>query len=123
VSRSGFSSPELDVAPPDIEGDQSSRLGTFRAATNDVGIARFEVPGGAYEIASWKFGHELISQTVYIAGDTTIHLELAATPEPEQPYWMWEGLGSGLRPGARCLLHHASRLCAQTPTSTTAGRR
>jgi hypothetical protein len=127
---------ELDVAPPEIEGDQSwsvhatttepthdevtstvrfvasrppehrvtlevidkdngvpipgveLRLGRFRGATNDVGIAHIEVPGGAYEIGSWKLGYELISQTVHIAGDTTIYLELATAPGPEKPYWM-----------------------------------
>jgi hypothetical protein len=64
------------------------RLGRFRSATNDEGIAHIEVPGGAYEIGSWKLGYELISRTVHVAGDTTIHLELATAPEPERPYWM-----------------------------------
>jgi hypothetical protein len=72
------------VPVPDVE----LRLGAFRAATDGGGIARIEVPGGAYEIGGWKLGYELISQTVHIGGDTTIHLELAATPETEQPYWM-----------------------------------
>ena len=64
------------------------RLGGFRAATNDAGIAQVEVPGGSYEVCAWKIGYDLLSRTTRIAGDTTIQLEVAVTPEPEQPYWM-----------------------------------
>ena len=64
------------------------RLGTFRAATNDAGTAQVEVPGGTYEVCAWKMGYDLLSRTTRIAGDTTIQLEVAITPEPEQPYWM-----------------------------------
>ena len=127
---------ELDVAPPEGEGDQSwtlhattpapthadattivhvvvcrppehhvtlevidkisgrplggveLRLGRFRTSTNDAGIAHLEVPGGHYDVGTWKDRYEVLAKTVEIARETTIHLELAATPEQEQPYWM-----------------------------------
>jgi hypothetical protein len=64
------------------------RLGGFRTATNDVGIACVEVPRGTYEVGTWKSGYEMASQTVVIAADIDIHLEMTALGEPEQPYWM-----------------------------------
>ena len=64
------------------------RLGRFRTATNDEGSAQVDVPGGRYDVGTWKHGYEVLSRTVDIARDTTIHLELAAVTEPEQPYWM-----------------------------------
>jgi len=64
------------------------RLGRFRTATNDAAIARVEVPSGTYDVGTWKLGYETISKTVAISGNTTIQLELTATPESEQPYWM-----------------------------------
>jgi hypothetical protein len=64
------------------------RLGRFRSVTNDAGIAHIEVPGGTYDVCAWKIGYDLLSSTVHVAGDTTVHLEVAMTPEPEQPYWM-----------------------------------
>ena len=125
---------ELDIAPPDTEGDQwwsirattpshnqsssivrfaaskppehcvtvevidkgsgaplsgvELRLGTFRAATNELGIARLEVPSGTYNAVTWKMRYEVVSQTVAISSDTIIQLELPAAREPEQPYWM-----------------------------------
>ena len=64
------------------------RVGRFRAATNDAGIAHVEVPGGTYEVCGWKLGYDLLSSTVLVSGDTTIHLEVEVALEPEQPYWM-----------------------------------
>jgi hypothetical protein len=64
------------------------RLGRFRAATNDAGVAHIEVPGGTYEVGTWKIGYDVVSTTIAVASDTTVHLELTAAPEPEQPYWM-----------------------------------
>jgi hypothetical protein len=64
------------------------RVGPFRAVTDDDGIAYVDVPGGTYEVCAWKIGHNLLSSTVHVAGDTTVHLEVAMTPEAEQPYWM-----------------------------------
>lgn len=64
------------------------RLGRFRAATDEAGIAHVEVPGGTYEVSAWKIGYEMLSRRDHVAADTTIHLEVAVAPEPEQPYWM-----------------------------------
>ena len=64
------------------------RLGRVRAVTNDAGLAHLDVPGGTCEVCAWKIGYDLLSQPALVAGDTTIRLEVAVTPEPEQPYWM-----------------------------------
>lgn len=69
-------------------GGVELRLGRFRAATNDQGIAHLEVPAGSYDVGTWKTGYDVLSRTVDITGDMTIRLELAAVPEPELPYWM-----------------------------------
>jgi len=39
-------------------------------------------------VCAWKIGYDLQSLTAPVAGDTTIRLEAAVTPEREQPYWM-----------------------------------
>jgi len=64
------------------------RLGRFRTATDEAGIAHVDVPGGPYDIGTWKNGYEMASRTVVVAADTTIDLELTAAREPDQPYWM-----------------------------------
>lgn len=64
------------------------RLGRFRAATNEAGIAHVELPGGTYEVCAWKIGYDMLSTTAHVAADTTIHLEVAVAPEQKQPYWM-----------------------------------
>ena len=64
------------------------RLGRFRAATGAAGIAHVDVPGGTYDVGTWKNGYEVAATTVDIACDTTVRLELTAAPEAEQPYWM-----------------------------------
>ena len=64
------------------------RLGIFRATTNEAGVAQVEVPGGAYDVTAWKIGYEILSSKAEVAGDMSIQLEVAAAPDPEQPYWM-----------------------------------
>jgi len=64
------------------------RVGRFRAATDEQGHARVEVPGGTYELCAWKLGYAMLSRTTHVAADTTIRLEVAAASEPDQPYWM-----------------------------------
>ena len=64
------------------------RLGVFRAATDEAGTAEIEVPGGTYDVAGWKIGYDMFSGTAHVAGETTIHLEVAAAADAEQPYWM-----------------------------------
>jgi hypothetical protein len=69
-------------------GGVELRLGRFRAATNEAGLAQVDVPGGTYEVSAWKIGYDVLSRTAHVAADTTIRLEVAAAPEAEQPYWM-----------------------------------
>ena len=64
------------------------RIGPFRATTNEAGQAHVDVPGGTYEVHAWKLGYDLLSSTASVNADTTIRLDLAGTPPPEQPYWM-----------------------------------
>lgn len=64
------------------------RVGRFRALTDRTGIAHVDVPGGTYEVGTWKNGYGVLSQTTIVASDTTVHLELTAEPEVERPYWM-----------------------------------
>jgi hypothetical protein len=64
------------------------RLGIFRAATNEAGVAQVEVPEGAYDVTAWKIGYEILTSKTEVAGDMSIQLEVAAAADPEQPYWM-----------------------------------
>ena len=64
------------------------RVGRWRATTDDSGVAHVEVPGGTYEVAAWKLGYDLVSNTIHITGDTTIRLDVTPVPHHEQPYWM-----------------------------------
>jgi hypothetical protein len=68
--------------------DVELRLGSFRAATNDVGIAYLDVPAGTYALSAWKLGYDLVSSTADVVGDVTIHVDVTRTRDPEQPYWM-----------------------------------
>jgi hypothetical protein len=47
-----------------------------------------EVPGGTYEVGTWKNGYQMLSQIAAVANDTTVHLELKPEPDVERPYWM-----------------------------------
>jgi len=69
-------------------GGVELRVGGFRTATSETGIAHVVVPGGTYDVCAWKIGYALLSTTVDVAGDATIQLEVTTAPEPEQPYWM-----------------------------------
>jgi hypothetical protein len=69
-------------------GGVELRLGTFRATTNDAGVADVDVPGGTYEACGWKIGYDLVSTTLLVSSDETLHLEVTPAPEAAQPYWM-----------------------------------
>lgn len=64
------------------------RVGVFRTATDDAGVAYVDVPGGVYEVCAWKIGYDVLSTTMRVACGATVRLEVAATPQTEQPYWM-----------------------------------
>src|SRR5205085_7211748 len=60
------------------------RVGRFRGATNEAGIAYVEVPSDTYDVCAWKIGYDLLSITARVAGDTTIRLAVAVAPGPER---------------------------------------
>jgi hypothetical protein len=64
------------------------RLGPFRGTTDERGIAYIDVPSGSYETVAWKVGFDLLTCTAHVSADTRLSLELVATLQPEQPYWM-----------------------------------
>jgi hypothetical protein len=66
----------------------SAALAGTSTFVSSAKIAHVEVPGGTYDVCAWKIGYNLLLSTVHVAGETTVHLEVAMTPEPEQPYWM-----------------------------------
>ena len=39
------------------------RVGRFRSATNESGVAHVEVPGGTYDVCAWKIGYDVLSTT------------------------------------------------------------
>lgn len=69
-------------------GGVELRIGVFRAATNEAGLAHLEVPGGTYEVSAWKIGYDLLSAVAHVTADMSMRLEAAVTPTPDQPYWM-----------------------------------
>jgi hypothetical protein len=64
------------------------RIGMFRATTDERGIAEIEVSSGSYDVTAWKIGREMLSRSVHVTADASIHLEMAVALDPEQPYWM-----------------------------------
>lgn len=69
---------------PDVE----VRLGVYRAASDEGGIARIELPKGSYSLSVWKVGYENFSTALDVADTMTVDIEIALEPEPAQPYWM-----------------------------------
>ncbi|MBI4888567.1 MAG: hypothetical protein HY824_15835 [Acidobacteria bacterium] len=64
------------------------RVGMFRGATGEAGIAQIDVPAGRFDVVACKIGYETLSSTIEVAGDIAVHLKAAPASEPEQPYWM-----------------------------------
>ena len=64
------------------------RLGVYRAASNDRGIAAIELPTGSYSLSVWKVGHEQFSTTLDVSSSLSVDVELAVEVEPEEKYWM-----------------------------------
>jgi hypothetical protein len=56
-------------------------LGPYRAATNDGGAAVIEAPAGTFDLAVWKSGFAPAQQTVQIAADTSVVIEMIRLPE------------------------------------------
>ena len=64
------------------------RVGPFRAATDEEGVASIELPSGAFEVTAWKPGYDAASTSVDVAGRVRVELALVAEPVTEEPYWM-----------------------------------
>lgn len=77
---------EQETAAP-IEGAQV-RLGAYRAATGQSGLAEIMMPKGTYDLNVWKPGYEAAPTTVAIDADLTVEIAVAAAPE-ENPDSAW----------------------------------
>jgi hypothetical protein len=64
------------------------RVGPFRAATNEEGMASIELPSGTFELTAWKAGYDAASTSVHVAERVNVELALVAEPVAEEPYWM-----------------------------------
>ena len=64
------------------------RLGAFRAATDQSGLAEVDLPGGVYDLSVWKVGYEAPGRTVELNGNVSIEVEALPLPE-ENPDTAW----------------------------------
>ena len=64
------------------------RLGAFRAATDQSGLAEVDLPGGVYDLSVWKVGYEAPGRTVELNGNVSIEVEALPLPE-ENPDAAW----------------------------------
>ena len=65
------------------------RLGAYRAATSDCGIAELMMPKGSFDLDVWKSGYEAPTTTIAIDADVTVEVAVAAVPE-EKPDAAWQ---------------------------------
>ncbi len=64
------------------------RVGPFRSATDESGVAELSMPRGSYEMSVWHPKWETPDRTVEVSEDAT--LQIQATPVPEDdPDAMW----------------------------------
>jgi hypothetical protein len=78
---------EKDTAAP-IENAQV-RLGAYRAATGQAGLAELMMPKGSYDLNVWKSGYEAPATVVAIDADVTVEVAVMALPE-ENPDLAWQ---------------------------------
>jgi hypothetical protein len=64
------------------------RLGAYRAATGESGIAELMMPKGCFDLNVWKSGYEAPATTVAIDADVTVEVAIVAVPE-ENPDAAW----------------------------------
>jgi hypothetical protein len=64
------------------------RLGAYRAATDQSGLAEVDLPAGVYDLGVWKVGYEAPGRTVELNGDLTVAIEALRLPE-ENPDDAW----------------------------------
>jgi hypothetical protein len=77
---------EKETAAP--VADVQLRLGAFRAATDQSGLAAIDLPGGVFDLNVWKVGYEAPGRTVELSGNLSIEVEVLALPE-ENPDTAW----------------------------------
>ncbi len=68
--------------------DVQIRLGAYRAATNEVGLAEVRMPKGVYDLNIWKVGYEAPARSVGVNEDVTVEVEALRLPE-EEPDTFW----------------------------------
>jgi hypothetical protein len=65
--------------------DAQVRLGPYRAATDEAGSVRFQVPGGEFRMMIWKENREAPEQILKVDRDLALRIEATVVPE-EDPY-------------------------------------
>jgi hypothetical protein len=66
--------------------DVQVALGPYRAATDAAGLANLDIPAGHFGLAVWKSGFEGGPQSVEIAGDVSLQVEMKRLPQ-EPTVW------------------------------------
>jgi hypothetical protein len=66
--------------------DVEVALGPYRAATDAAGLANLDIPAGHFGLAVWTSGFEGGPQTVEIAGDVSLQVEMKRLPQ-EPTVW------------------------------------
>jgi hypothetical protein len=69
-------------------GDVQVRLGAYRGATDQSGLAQIRVGKGRYDLHIWKVGYEAPDRTIDIEDDLAVEIEAVALP-PEDPDALW----------------------------------
>jgi hypothetical protein len=78
---------EKESAAPVV--DVQVRLGAYRGATDQSGLAQLRVGKGRYDLHLWKVGYEAPPRTLDIEHDLAVEIEALALP-PEDPDALWE---------------------------------
>jgi hypothetical protein len=68
--------------------DVQVRLGAYRGATDQCGLAQIRVGKGRYDLHIWKVGYEAPDRTIDIEDDLAVEIEAVALP-PEDPDALW----------------------------------
>ena len=63
------------------------RLGVYRTATDETGLAQVDLPKGNYDLNVWKVGYEIFSRPIQVTSDVSVQVEVVVAVEPEQEYW------------------------------------
>jgi hypothetical protein len=69
-------------------GNAHVRLGAYRAATGESGLAELMMPKGSYDLDIWKSGYEAPTTAIAIDADLTVEIAVAVVPE-DNPDAAW----------------------------------